>query len=130
MLDFSSLTLCPFPPSWPHVVLCLSFRMFCLLRLVKLFSTFFLNFLFPSLFPLFFSCCSFFPSFSYFFYSSSILSSISAQVTFFPILQIFFIHLLFLPSFLFVWFFQILSFLFFVVVVSIKISRSLASPLI
>ena len=118
MLDFSSLTLCPFPPSWPNLVLYLSFHMFCLLWLVKLFSTFFLyNFLSPHFSP--FSFLTAFSSYLFLFYSSSILSSISASVIFFPTLQIS------CTSGFFFFFFFLILFLF-SSVVSIQISHSLA----
>ena len=84
VLDFSSLTLCPFPPSWPHLVLFV-FPHVLLIIIGKI-----IFHLFPQLpLPL-----SFFPPFLFlllflsFFYSSSILSYISAPVILFPILQI------------------------------------------
>ena len=75
---------------WPHLVLYLPFHMFCLLWLLKLFSTFF-----PQL-PL---SLSFFPPFLFLllFYPLSTLSSIFALPILYPILPIssFFFQILF-----------------------------------
>ena len=115
MLDFSSLTTGRFPPLFVFNIssillrlapfLFLSFHMICLLW-IKLFQPFSSTFSFPLFFPTFVFLLHFF------FYSSSILSSISDPV----IILLYFKYLLHL--------FFSKFFLIFVVSIQIMISRS------